>query len=243
MASRDPTQSADGSPYQTAIPIPSPIFSMKRVHPILVLGVASLAGISGCAHTGRRIVTLPIDLQAIPIQWGVGGNCTGVFAIEDHQWTAIERTMRQGGPSPDAEREAIAASIAMIEQIAGRQTPTHTDRRRGHNRPGDPGQLDCVDESSNTTRYLDLLAQRGLIVHHDVLDPVWRTKVLIFNPHRSALVRDRVTGERFVIDSWVWDNGMPPAVQPYSVWSRYIEPAPPERSEIPRAPDSISGGA
>ncbi|QQS10067.1 MAG: hypothetical protein IPK69_05460 [Phycisphaerales bacterium] len=213
---------------------------MNRVHSNLAVVVASLASISGCTHTGRRIVTPPIELHAIPIQWGVGGNRTDTFGISDTQWTAIEQTMRDGHESPDAERRAIATTIAMIEQIAGRQTPTNADRRRGHNQLGDPGQMDCVDESSNTTRYLDLLAQHDLIVHHDVLDPVWRAKILVFNPHRTAVIEEHDTKENFVIDSWMWDNGMPPAVQPLSVWRRYIEPSPPEAHEIPNAPGSSS---
>ncbi len=213
---------------------------MKRVHLILAVSLATLASISGCAHSGRRIVTPPIDLHTVPIQWGIGGNRTGTFGISDSQWTAIEQTMRDGHESPDTERRAIATTIAMFEQIAGRQTPTHGDRRRGHNHLGDPGQMDCVDESSNTTRYLDLLAQRGLITHHDVLDPVWRTKVLVFNPHRTAVVEEHETGDRYVIDSWMWDNGLPPAVQPLSVWRRYIEPSPPEAHEIPSVPEPSS---
>ena len=82
---------------------------------------------------------------------------------------------------------------------------------------GQPGQLDCISESRNTTTYLRLLEAEGLLQWHTVEERQVRHP-LIFNVHWSAVIRERTSGERFAVDSWFLDNGKPPFIQPLEDW-------------------------
>jgi hypothetical protein len=77
--------------------------------------------------------------------------------------------------------------------------------------------MDCIDEQKNTTTYLRIFDQQGHLRHHDVLHHVFRAP-WILNPHNSAQIRDRQTGECYVVDSWYRDNGQPPYIQPVKDW-------------------------
>ena len=93
-----------------------------------------------------------------------------------------------------------------------------------------PGQLDCIDESLNTTRYLVLFEQAGPAQVHQVGKRVYRRSIL--NQHWAAQVIDTTTSKRYVIDSWFEDNGEQPVLvsserwHDLSLWKRYISTVP-----------------
>lgn len=163
-----------------------------------------------------------------------------VHQTEVHMEAALlARLDRLFQPAPaDAleERRRIRQAIALLEQQAGTQSPIHLDRGRNPdidarlpaggvwplaaNRQGHPdvrGQLDCVAESRNTTRFLRLLAGRGLLHFHRVLEPAFRAPK-IFDQHWSAQIAVRTDGHRYVVDSWFLDNGEPPYIQRLKPW-------------------------
>ena len=41
-----------------------------------------------------------------------------------------------------------------------------------------PGSMDCIDHSTTTTRLLKMMARRGMLRFHHVLEPVERARVL-----------------------------------------------------------------
>lgn len=115
------------------------------------------------------------------------------------------------------ERENIRQAIALLESTIGAITGTWRDLGGNVAGAGKPGQLDCISESKNTTTYLKLLFNSGLLKHHDIEVRQVR-RPLILNVHWSAVIRERRTGRRFAVDSWFLDNGQPPLVQPLEDW-------------------------
>ena len=180
--------------------------------------------ISGCAAPRPASPRAPIALEAVPIQWSKGG-IRKSFAISPEDWGRIRAHFEPAPETPDAERMALAAAIPEFERIAGAQTPTGADHGRYRADMLDEGQQDCVDESSNTTTYLHLLAQRGLLRHHEVLEPQWRTKYIVAT-HRTAAVRESATGRAYAVDSWWEDNGGAPLIKPLGVWRDCSEDPP-----------------
>jgi hypothetical protein len=82
----------------------------------------------------------------------------------------LMRTTR-GEAADDAEQErrAVAYAIGWIEIRVGKAIGTDQDRAgMDFEGSGDPTQQDCVDEATNTTSYLNVLLQAGLIRHHTV---------------------------------------------------------------------------
>ncbi len=166
----------------------------------------------------------PIPLDAVPYQWGIGGGVTTTIAIDDAARAELGAIFTPMPADAREERRRIARAVALFEREAGRQTPAWNDKPRGTGAWGDIGQLDCVDESTNTTTFLVLLRERGWLAHHDVLPPRWRTRGLVFDPHRTARIVERETGERFAVDSWVGAAGEAPAIQREAGWARKDPP-------------------
>ena len=118
------------------------------------------------------------------------------------------------------ERARIRLAIAHLEQMTARYLPTGNDVG-GNYTVGmiEEGKQDCIDESLNTTTYLQFLAQQGWLRWHTVEERVHRAPA-IFDGHWAAQIRVRDSGQRFVVDSWHYDNGEPPLVQPLERWLR-----------------------
>ncbi|MFM1891729.1 MAG: hypothetical protein RLZ44_806 [Pseudomonadota bacterium] len=133
-------------------------------------------------------------------------------------WQEIRRLF---APLRDAagERAAIRQAIARLEQDVGRLTGTWRDLGENAAGAGLPGQLDCIAESRNTTTYLRLLADDGLLRWHEVGERVRRQR-WIFAIHWTAVIRDLADGSEYAVDSWPLDNGQPPYMQPLEAWRR-----------------------
>jgi hypothetical protein len=81
--------------------------------------------------------------------------------------------------------------------------------------------MDCIDEATNTTSLLLLLADKGFLKHHAVREPAARGFFLDGRyPHATAVLSEAGSGERWAIDSWPRANAEPPVVQPLGEWKR-----------------------
>jgi len=138
------------------------------------------------------------------------------FSVEE--WQRIRRLFSDTVASPHEERQSIRRAIALMERIAGRQTPTFRDRAGNNKFQNDgAGQMDCIDESMNATSYLRLLEQNGLIKKHRLRERVSRAPH-IFDFHWGAQIEEIGSGQRYVVDSWYFDNGELPVIQALEDW-------------------------
>ena len=130
-----------------------------------------------------------------------------------------------GAPASAAEeRLRVGRAIAILYIAAARTTPVWRDR--GGNFPDDPedhvGAMDCVDHSINVTRFLHLLARRGLLRFHAVDQRVKRFD--FFQDHWAGQLIDRASGMRYAVDSWWFDHGIPALVLPVEKWRTMSDP-------------------
>jgi len=137
----------------------------------------------------------------------------------------IERLRLVFAPVQDAatERAAAADAVGLIERLVGERVGTAGDK--GLLYPpgsGDPGQQDCVDEAANTTSYLLLMKNEGLIRFHSVEEPALRGMFIDGRwQHYTAVLEENATGDAYAVDSWPRDNGNPAIVMPLRDW--YLE--------------------
>jgi hypothetical protein len=150
-------------------------------------------------------------------------DATRTVTLDSDHWQAV-RTLFAGKTSPAGERERIRQAIALLEREVGAITGTWSDL--AGNIKGDGYQLDCISESKNTTTYLQLLFDDGLLRWHEI-DQRQVRHPLIFNTHWTAVILDRSSGQRYAVDSWFLGNGEPPDIQPLEDWlsGRRIERA------------------
>lgn len=136
--------------------------------------------------------------------------------LNEVQWQSV-RVLFNSISSAAEERQQLRLAIALLEQEVGAMTGTWRDLAENVAGAGLPGQLDCIAESKNTTTYLELLNDAGLLRWHSVETRTIRHP-LIFNVHWSAVIRDAHSGEQYAVDSWFLDNGHPPYIQPLDDW-------------------------
>jgi len=147
-------------------------------------------------------------------------SCTTVVndSLKQDEWETAIQALRKPAATAADERQAIARSIAVFEDIVGRHTGMYRDKGGNLRGVGPPGQLDCIDESTNTTTYLRLLEHAGLLQWHRVLETSTRFGLLIGMPHTTAVIEESDSEVRYAVDSWLLDNGMPPYIEKLAIW-------------------------
>jgi hypothetical protein len=152
---------------------------------------------------------------ALSVCYGHGCSQTTEVTLDESEFSSV-RELFLDVKHAAHEREQIASAIAMLEILAGAKTRTSTDR--AGTGLAWPGQMDCIDESANTTAYLALFAREGLLRWHAVEANATRGWLLFGWPHTTAVIREVASGERFAVDSWFFDNGAAPAIVPLTLW-------------------------
>jgi hypothetical protein len=182
--------------------------------------------VSGCASIKKEAAIEPLDSFTVCYSYGCQTIQTVILSKE--QWLVIEQSFAPKSTTPEQERTQISLAIAQMETFIGELTQTKNDL------PGTfealfkdlDDQMDCVDEATNTTLYLKLFRQRGLIHYHREDHRINRG--FFFNgwPHTSAVIEELETGHRFAVDSWFHKNGVRPEIMPTELWYSGWHPNP-----------------
>ncbi len=124
--------------------------------------------------------------------------------------------------SPHEERRAVAYAVGWLERHVGERIGTKHDRPgMDFVASGDPQQQDCLDEATNTTSYLTLLANHGMLKHHTVAAPFAKENYLRGISgwtHWTAVLREKEGGQKWAVDSWIGKNGVNPAIVEAEKW-------------------------
>lgn len=146
------------------------------------------------------------------------------FRFTDADMAELRTIMKKNAKDQSAaeERRAVAYAIGWIERRVGAAIGTDKDREgMDFAASGDPTQQDCVDEATNTTSYLLVLANNGLLKHHTVgtpfaKDQLWRG--VSGWTHWTAVLKENDGGKKYAVDSWIYANGENPAVVETDKW-------------------------
>lgn len=142
-------------------------------------------------------------------------------ALSQADLAKIAGDLRGDTGSAEAERQAISRAVQRFERLVGPRIGTAHDLPGMQFGQGSPDQMDCIDEATNTTSLLWILAAHGYLKHHKVLEPASRGFFLDGRyPHATAVLSVKGSGEKWAIDSWPRANGEPPVIQPLPVWRR-----------------------
>lgn len=134
------------------------------------------------------------------------------------EWNEITLPIQEPLPVASEERAAIAATISNMEAVVGQRTGTYLDKGGNFAGFGQPGQMDCIDESTNTTTYITMLAEQNMLLHHTVADRATRFGIFAGAPHTTAVIRENSSGHLYAVDSWFFDNGVQPVIIDLPEW-------------------------
>jgi hypothetical protein len=209
---------------------------------VMLQGMLVGAVLAGLARDCAADVFVRDDIIADPkpalfnICYGHGCASLAWVKLSAEQWAQVRRVFAQPAATAAEEREQIRTAVALLESIVGALTGTAGDKGGNLKGLGLPGQMDCIDESTNTTNYLYMLQQDGLMRRHSVADRSTRWSLFSW-PHTTAVIRERDSAERWAVDSWFLDNGEPPFVLPLQIWKNGWKPpedAPPKAESRPQ---------
>ena len=182
----------------------------------------SVVGVVSCAANPTATRTGPESFQVC-----YGGSCDQVVTtgLSPDEWLGVVNAMTPTAPDPQTERRQLAEAIAVFERLVGPRTGTAGDLGRTFGAFGKSGQMDCIDEATNTSAYLRIMAAAGLLRWHRVEATATRGFILLGWPHTTAVISETVSGRRFAVDSWFHDNGQPPEIVALDIWRWGWSPA------------------
>lgn len=148
-----------------------------------------------------------------------------LVALAGLSWEPIHRVFTPPPRDAAEERARVARAIGLLERLVGPLTDTADDRAGDLNGFAASGsQMDCVDESTNTTTYLRMLEGDGLLAFHRAGEPQGRGWFVTGFPHWSGSLIERASGQVWIVDSWFHDNGREPEVLPLAQWQAGWQP-------------------
>lgn len=144
--------------------------------------------------------------------------------LNGNNWKTVQRLFQPAATDSETERTQIAKAIASLERLVADQAGTSDDQPRNRGTFRGTRQLDCVAETTNTTIYLLLLQQEGLLHWHSVGYPKHRGLVNLQFPHNTAVLIEKENNSLFAVDSYFHANGQPPEIVPLAIWVDGYDP-------------------
>ena len=191
----------------------------------------SLLGLTGCTFEREGPPDFHFqEFQARPPRGNTVYVCSGYGCQKQtavsfgEKLPAIAELMKKTKKADTAaeERRAIAYAVGYMETYAGEIAGTKADRPgMDWDGSGDPTQQDCVDEATNTTAYMLILQNNGLLKFHTVGRPFSRGNILlgVSNwPHWTGVLWETSNKQKWAVDSWIYQNGENPAVVEAERW-------------------------
>lgn len=196
---------------------------------ILLLGTLTLAACAGSMpdepypyqdYLNQKELEVP-DPDDFQHCRGYGCAFRDRVSLDRKEWQQVQNQFRDA-TTPEKERQAISRTIGMLEQKIGAKTGTSGDIAGTFGEVG-TYQLDCVDESTNTTIFLAMLEKQKLLKFHKVSAPTTRTPITgmaggRFWPHQTAVIFEIPSKEPYAVDSWFRDNGFPADIVRLDDW-------------------------
>lgn len=140
------------------------------------------------------------------------------LSLSAAEWQQVADIFQPDATTAAEERQQIARAIALLERLIGIKAGTSHDLGENELRGSRVGQLDCVDEATNTSVYLRMLDNQGLLKWHQAAPRTARGVLSGLAPHNTASIVETGSGRRYAVDAWFFANGMPPAIVQLDLW-------------------------
>jgi len=153
-----------------------------------------------------------------------GYGCTKKIRLgfNNHEWTQIAKIFEKESVDAQSERIKIGQAVALMEQYTGKLAGTNNDLAKAPIIRKNYQELDCIDETLNTTKYLNFLADAKFFKFHKAGSPTFKVNLITgIYPHNTATVVEIETGDVYVIDSYIQANGLEPNIRSLESWKKY----------------------
>lgn len=194
--------------------------------------IGALAVLSGCTGPQEYIdayVAPNPTVRELRVCHGYGCRWMTNVRIEPSAQAEFAALFKPVSRNAAEERARLGRAIALFEIKIGVAVGTSNDRYAATTLNKDPGQLDCIDETVNTTTYLRLLKSLGYMRHHVIGEAAQRGSLsgFAFNDFitNTAVIVETKTGAKYAIDSYFYGNGREPKIMPLATWRNNWRPS------------------
>ncbi len=200
---------------------------------LLQAGLALLCG--ACTVSGGRHDEMMAERgvagasrESFTVCHGHGCRLRTLVDLTERDWAPVADLFAEPAASAAVERDRIATAVGLIEAAVGRQAGTAGDVGgtlnafgvTGGGTTGFDNQFDCIDETTNTSVYLTLLAQAGYLKWHHIDGWAGRGSLIGSDgwPHQTAVIIALQSKRAYAVDSWFEDNGHAAYMVPLDAW-------------------------
>ncbi len=186
-----------------------------------------------CAACGARDSSLQSTLDRLhlanpePTSFKVcrGFGCRTVTgaAFTPEEWGGVRALFEPGPDNAAQERSTVRQAVSLWENLLGPKIGTDDDQPENTGTGRGTTQLDCVAEAVNTSVFLLMLENDGLLKYHRVVRTEKRGLGII-SPHNTAVLEETGSGRQWAVDSWFHANGVPPEVVDLDLWRQGYTP-------------------
>ncbi|WP_052954600.1 hypothetical protein [Microvirga vignae] len=151
---------------------------------------------------------------------GYGCSRRQAISVDGTLLSRASALLKSGSASPEAERRALGQVVSaytayLAASIGGRPDIPGSPAQMS----GVHGQMDCLDETANTTSLLLVLQEQGLLTYHRVEPPESRGFFLDGRyPHFTAIIAEKGSGQEWAVDPWRRAPGQRPEILPLIQW-------------------------
>ena len=139
---------------------------LQRPLPNLVL-ISTIFVLAACQNNEEHRVAKLLDPSPMPAKYSVchGNSCRlrTEVSLSPAEWAQVRALFDPPPKDAAAERHQIALATGQLEIFTGRQAGTLDDAPGMGVHWNRDGQLDCIDEATNSTAYMRMMAADGLI--------------------------------------------------------------------------------
>lgn len=142
------------------------------------------------------------------------------LAFTTKERATLMSIVARGRASPAAERQAIQRAFVWFDHRVGNEVGTSRRVANADIRAFDDAHnFDCWDTTRNDTSLLLVLQEWGALHHHTVTNPRYRGNILVGQPpHNTAVIVERESGTKWIVDMWTTAYGQVPDVMPLAKW-------------------------
>jgi len=190
---------------------------------LLSLPILFVLGLTACGNVGGLNLAQYPDPNASTEEFiychGYGCTSKSYAWFTPKQWKAIERVFKKPAATPEQERSQIAKAIALMEKQTAFLVGTQEDQAKAPINRVSHMELDCIDETVNTTKYLRFLEEAEWLKFHMVGKPAYRGYMINgMYPHNTATIIEIETQDVYVVDTYVYANGEKPDIREIDSW-------------------------
>lgn len=157
---------------------------------------------------------MPSKYNRIYICHGHGCNAIDKFTFNRNDLKHLKSLMTKSD-SAVQERKNLSKAVAWFENRVCSTSKTCTDHAGGtYMSSGDPTQLDCVDEATNTTSLMLVMQKYKMFKFHKVVEPSVKMSI---QPHWFSSIEELSTKQVWGVDSFFSENGQEPWIDKVEV--------------------------